>query len=168
MFVAIAGLIFAFAVFYAFGWPSTIEAQGGDPITFDEKTQGELLHALFRFSVSGPKDVRVTNVQLEDQSADIDLFAVHLARGDSASLISGSPRGNRPDIEALPRALNTVLKPGDEGFFVVSFRVFAAGRSEFRGLRVKYSSGWLTRSMLFAPAVTVNVPATATPSPGPR
>ena len=166
VFVAIAGLIFAFTFFYAFGWPSTLASNAGAPTTFDKVNTGEILHAgLGPFYVHGQRHVSIVTVRLKEPSPGIELVGTHVAL--SPTLPGGALRGVQNAIEALPRAPGYVLRPGDAGAFWVTFRVLSPGSFSFRGITITYQSGWLTRSVVLGANVRADTIETPTPSPSP-
>jgi len=160
IFVALAGLLFAFTFFYVFAWPSTMSSRSklSDTIGFDKVVPGELLYAgLGPFSIVGRRDMTVVTVKLNDPSVGIELLEtrVDLFAGGVGL---GVARGTDPlsaGIERLPRAPNYVLRSADEGGFYVAFKVLSRGTFRFRGIEVTYQTGWLTRSVVLGPTVTV-------------
>ena len=166
VFVAIAGLIFAFTFFYAFGWPSTLGADAGAPTSFDRVRTGEILNAgLGPFHVQGQRHVSIVTVKLKDPSPGIELVATHVALAPTQP--GGAVRGAQKAMEDLPRAPGYLLRPGDSGLFWVTVRVVSPGSFSFRGIIITYQSGWLTRTVVLGANVRADTIETPTPIPSP-
>jgi hypothetical protein len=156
LFVAVVGLGLAFGVFYALSWPATMSGPdpSGTEVGFNHVAEGEMLHAgLGPFRVGGSRNVKIITVLLNDSSPGIELVAIRVALVGSGRTMLGTARGHKPDLETLPAAAGYVLHPGDEGSINVSFRVPSPGRYSFRGITVRYQTGWITRSVVIGPTV---------------
>jgi uncharacterized protein (DUF58 family) len=168
LFVTIVGLALAFGAFYWLGWPSSLKGSTGNKIGFNDVAAGELLYAGLNFDVIGRREIYVTTVKLEGATSEVNLVDVRLSVAGSSDFAPvGALREPQPDVDALPRAAGATLRPGQSGFFVVVFRADALGRFSFRGLNVKYRSGWLTRSAMLMPRVEADVTVSPTPTPTP-
>lgn len=165
LFVTIVGLALAFGAFYWLGWPSSLKGSGGNTVGFNDVEVGELLYAGLDFEVIGRREIHVTTVKLEGATGDVNLVDVRLSMAGSDFVRVGARREPQPDVDALSRAAGASLRPGQSGLFVVVFRAGTLGKLSFRGLNVRYRSGWLTRSALLMPRVEADVTASATPSP---
>ena len=166
LFVTIAGLALAFGAFYWLGWPSSLKGSGGNKIGFNDVEAGEVLYVGLNFDVIGRREIHVTTVKLDGATGNVNLVDVRLSAAGSPDFVAvGALREPQPDVDALPRAAGTTLRPGQSGFFIVVFRAETLGKFSFRGLNVKYRSGWLTRSAVLMPRVDADV--TVPPSPTP-
>jgi len=164
--MSIIGLALAFGVFYAFSWPSTVTATtGGNEVGFPTAAAGELLHTgAMTFKVGGNRDVQLVTVKLESPTPGLELVATHVGLRENLAVHSTTETGPQAYIDALPKAPGYVLRPGDEGAFVVTFRALDPGTFAFDGIVVTYQSGWLTRTVKLGPRVTVKVPGSSTTS----
>jgi hypothetical protein len=154
--MSVIGLALAFGVFYTLSWPSTLEGSLGNSVTLDPVKPDELLHVgLGIFKTVGRRDVNVVTVRLNGQSPGIEIVATRVALAERGGLTLGVLRGPQPTVDALPRAPGYVLHSNDAGGFVVTFRVASPGTYTFRGFLVTYQTGWLTRTVLLGPTVTI-------------
>ncbi len=162
---AAIGLAIAAGVFAGFGFPGTLKAAHSDSRYGMTATIDEVVHVgLGPFHPSGPREIRIIAVSLEDPSPAIQLDSIRITRFDDASpVLLGSDKGPREDIAALPEALGVVLESGDDGGFWVSFHVTATGTHTFSGVRITYRSGWLTRTTVVGPKTQVRVGETRGP-----
>ena len=167
--IVVIGLGAAFGVFRALGWPSTLEGPGlTDVAGFGRVEAGELLHAgLGPFVVNGSRGVEITAVRAE-LSPGIDLESIRLSVVNDPGFVAvGALRGPNEEIDRLPGASGTTLRPGQTAFLVLSFRVVSPGEYRIPGVQVSYSSGWIRRTKILGPTVTAEMVPTATPSPSP-
>jgi hypothetical protein len=162
---AAIGLAIAAGVFAGFGLPGTLKTAHSDSrYGMTAATDEEIHVGLGPFHPSGPREIRIIAVSLEDPSPAIQLDSIRITRFDDASpVLLGSDKGPREDIAALPEALGVVLESGDDGGFWVSFHVTATGNHTFSGVRITYRSGWLTRTTVVGPKTQVRVGETRGP-----
>jgi hypothetical protein len=156
---AAIGLAIAAGVFAGFGLPGTLKPAHSDSRYAVTAATDELIHVgLGPFHPSGPREIKILEVSLVEASPAIQVDSIRITRfNDPAPILLGSDKGPREDIAALPQALGAVLQPGQDGGFWVTFHVTATGSHTFKGLRVTYRSGWLTRTAVVGPPVRVKV-----------
>jgi hypothetical protein len=156
---AAIGLAIAGGVFAGFGWPGSLDpAHSNSRYGVTAAVDEELHVGLGPFHPGGPREIKITAVSLVDPSPAIQLASIRITRFDDAVKVPlGSDKGPREDIEGLPEAVGIVLEPGEDGGFWVSFRVTATGTHSFKGIRVTYRSGWLTRTVVVGPSTQVRV-----------
>ena len=165
VFVAIAGLIFAFTFFYVVAWPSSVSSESSieNSLGFDKVKPGELLYAgIGPFKVIGRKKVTVVTVKLHDGSPGIELVDTRLDLYGPGFVGLGAEREGGelvPQLEKLPHAPDADLRPGQAGGLYVAFRLTDPGSYRFRGVEIVYQAGWLTRTAIVGPSVTAEVPA---------
>jgi hypothetical protein len=162
---AAIGLAIAGGVFAGFGLPGTLKTAHSDSRYGMTAAIDEVIHVgLGPFHPSGPREIKIIAVSLENPSPAIQLDSIRITRfDDAAPVILGSDKGPREDIAALPEAPGVVLEPGEDGGFWVSFHVTATGSHNFSGVRVTYRSGWLTRTVVVGPRTQVRVGETRGP-----
>ena len=162
---AAIGLAIAAGVFAGFGLPGTLKTAHSDSrYGMTAATDEEIHVGLGPFHPSGPREIRIIAVSLEDPSPAIQLDSIRMTLfNDPAPVVLGSDKGPREDITALPEALGVVLESGEDGGFWVSFHVTATGVHNFSGVRVTYRSGWLTRTVVVGPPTQVRVGETRGP-----
>jgi hypothetical protein len=158
---AAVGLAIAAGVFAGLGLPGSLTAARSDSRYTVIAAIDETIHVgLGPFSPGGPRDIKIVEIALENASPAIQIDSIRITvfRGAAATVAElGSDTEPRPDIDALPLALGSVLKPGQDGAFWLTFHVTSTGQHTLDGLRVTYRSGWLTRTTVVGPRVRVRV-----------
>ncbi|MGH2786068.1 MAG: hypothetical protein ACRDJ1_12460 [Actinomycetota bacterium] len=170
----VIGLLIAGGVFAGLGLPGSLGVgETASRYIVVASADERIYVGLGPIDPSGRK-LSIVSVELVSPSPAIQLEAIRLTRfNDPNPILLGSDKGERPDIDGLPRALGAALDAGDKGGFWISFHVTAAGLHRFEGLRITFRSGWLTRSTVVGPPVQVRVGEVRTPrgvegSPRPR
>lgn len=156
---AAIGLAIAGGVFAGLGLPGSLTAARSDSRYSLNVVIDQIVHVgLGPFEPGGPRQIKIVEITLENASPAIQIDAIRVSRfRDPANVPLGSDTGPRPDIDALPLALGTVLEPGQNGGLWLTFHVTSTGQHALDGLRVTYRSGWLTRSVIIGPTVKVRV-----------
>ncbi|MGH2726362.1 MAG: hypothetical protein ACRDKS_05235 [Actinomycetota bacterium] len=157
---AAIGLAIAAGVFAGFGLPGTLKAAQSESKYAVNASVGDVIHVgLGPFHPSGPREIKILSVSLQDPSPAIQLDSIRITLfNDPNTVLLGSDVGEeRPDIDALPLALGRVLQPGEDGGFWITFRVNATGDHTFKGVRVTYKSGWLTKTVIVGPNVRARI-----------
>lgn len=157
----VIGLAIAAGVFAGFGLPGTLKAAQSEQNRYVITTQiGEVIHVgLGPFHPSGPREIKILSVTLENPSPAIQLDSIRITLfNDPNVVVLGSDSGTeRPDIDALPLAIGKVLEPGQDGGLWITFRVNATGDHSFKGVKITYKSGWLTKTVIVGPNVRAKI-----------
>ncbi len=155
----VIGLAIAAGVFAGFGLPGTLKPAQSDSRYAVIAAVGEVIHVgLGPFHPSGPREIKILSATLQDPSPAIQASSIRITLfNDPNTVLLGSATGVREDVDALPLALGRVLQPGQDGGFWITFTVNATGDHTFKGLRVTYKSGWLTKTVIVGPNVRARI-----------
>jgi hypothetical protein len=151
LFVTIVGLALAFGVFYWLGWPSSLNGppSGSREAIFMCTPHATEQHAVLGpFAVVGRKGIDIQTVRLEDPLPGTSLTRASVGPVEDP-LAFFKAEGGR-DLDELPSVAGATLRPGQRFRIYLTYNVppapGGAGPGGFRGIRLGYRSGWLSRS----------------------